>query len=154
MPLIYITGPTGSGKSTICSELNAKGYETYDTDSAGMRKIINHNGTDILALDLDKLETLKNNSTYKIIFICGTSANDLERPELFSKIFLLVINEKTQLKRILNRTNNQYGKEPHEQANALKWRDVQIEKYRQASAIEIDASWPLDEIIYKILSLV
>jgi dephospho-CoA kinase len=37
MPLIYITGPTGSGKSTICSELKAEGYETYDIDSEGVR---------------------------------------------------------------------------------------------------------------------
>jgi hypothetical protein len=107
----------------------------------------------MLSLDLDKLETLKNISTHKTIFICGTSANDLENPDLFSKILLLVINGKTQLKRILNRTNSQYGKEPHELAKALKWRDVQIEKYRQASAIEIDASQQIKIITRNIILL-
>src|SRR5437660_1029900 len=35
MPLYYITGIAGSGKSTVLSELKRRGYEAYDVDEAG-----------------------------------------------------------------------------------------------------------------------
>ena len=37
MPLIYITGPTASGKTTVGEALRAKSYEVHDTDEKGMR---------------------------------------------------------------------------------------------------------------------
>lgn len=35
MSLYFITGSPGTGKSEVCRQLNARGYEAYDTDSAG-----------------------------------------------------------------------------------------------------------------------
>ncbi len=37
MALIYITGPTAAGKTTVGEALRAKGYEVHDTDDEGMR---------------------------------------------------------------------------------------------------------------------
>ena len=36
MSLIFITGVAGSGKSAVCKELVARGFEAYDTDNDGM----------------------------------------------------------------------------------------------------------------------
>jgi dephospho-CoA kinase len=38
MALIFITGISGAGKSTIAKELSRRGYEVYDTDEDGLSK--------------------------------------------------------------------------------------------------------------------
>ena len=32
VPLIYVTGISGAGKSAVCDELQRRGYEAHDTD--------------------------------------------------------------------------------------------------------------------------
>lgn len=153
MPLIYITGPTGAGKSTICSALRDKGFEALDTDDNGMRKMQNVNGKELLTLDLAVMRELHAKANDRLVFVCGTSATDLDAQNLFAKIILLTIDEEEQKKRILVRTNNEYGKEPRKLANALKWRNIQIQKYQNAGAEVIDATQPISKITEKILSI-
>ena len=154
MPLIYITGPTGSGKSTICEELRAKGFSAYDTDEKEMRTLQFIDDRQLLVLDEKVIRKIYSISESKPTFICGTSPNDLDFRELFAKIIVLTIEEAEQQSRIISRTNNSYGKEPHQLANALKWRSIQIEKYKSVGAIAINASQPIDKTVSQILSIV
>jgi hypothetical protein len=32
VPLVYVTGISGAGKSAVCHELKRRGYEAHDTD--------------------------------------------------------------------------------------------------------------------------
>jgi shikimate kinase len=174
MSLIYITGPTGSGKSSICKELQQLGYEAYDTDKDGIRYWINkesgepvevrskkikhgHKWHDehIVGFSPDWIKKLKEKSEKenKKIYICGISENDLNFINSYSKVILLNIDEGTQTKRIINRTNTKYGKEPKQLTAANKWRQTQINKYKDAGAYEIDGNLPKDEILKKILSV-
>jgi adenylate kinase family enzyme len=41
MPLIFITGISTSGKSTIAAELSHRGYEAYDTEHNSMSAWLN-----------------------------------------------------------------------------------------------------------------
>lgn len=150
MPLIYITGPTGCGKSTVCDVLRNEGHTAYDTDSSGMRKIALINGKELMALDIALLQKIHDTTGNEIVYICGTSPNDQDAFYLFSKIFLLIIDASEQKKRILQRTNSVYGKQPSQMIAAQKWRKPQIEKYINAGAIVIDATQPLEDIIAKI----
>ncbi len=152
MPLVYITGPTGSGKSTICETLREQGLEAYDTDYDDMRKLEIIDGKEMLTLDIEVLQRMYDTVGDSLVFICGTSSNDLDARNLFSKIILLTIDEAEQRERILHRTNNQYGKEAHQLANAVKWRQVQIDKYQNAGALVIEASQPVKDIIAKIVA--
>jgi len=154
MPLIYITGPTGSGKSTICSELQKMGIYTYDTDNDGFRKIEKLNNRDIKVLDIEVIKQLQDRHKNEVAYVCGTSPNDLDAVDYFDNIFLLNINEEEQKKRIKNRTNYQYGKKEYQLANALKWRIIQIEKYKNAGAIVIDSSLPTETIINSIIGYI
>lgn len=38
MPLIYITGVSGTGKSTVWAELKNRGIEAYDVDEDGLAR--------------------------------------------------------------------------------------------------------------------
>jgi shikimate kinase len=173
MPLIYITGPTGSGKSTICKELRKLGYDTYDTDEKGNRfwinkktsqpvepyKIYRHGSNwhseHRVGLSPDWIKQLKSTATEenKVIFICGINDNDLEFVDSYDKIILLNIDETTQKSRIIGRSNSRYCKEPKQLAAAIKCRQAQIDKYRRAGASEIDGKIGSKEIVEKILSV-
>jgi adenylate kinase family enzyme len=154
MPLIYITGPTGSGKSTICQELQSLGYEAYDTDDEGIRYWINkESGKPVevrtksvkhghkwfsehtVGLSSDWMENLKSKSDKedKNIYICGITENDLDFVSSYSKVIILNIDED-----ILSA--------------AIKWRQSQIDKYKNAGAYEIDATLPVANVIKEILA--
>jgi dephospho-CoA kinase len=171
MSLIYITGPTAAGKTTLGEALRAKGFEVHDTDDEGMRHWCDkftkepvdppiknaledpHWHEDhIFTLSEEPVLKLYEKAKNKTIFLCGITQTDLDYKHLFSKIILLKIDEETQKHRIINRTNHNYGKPPHQFAAALKWRKPQIEKYQAAGAHEIDATKPLDQIVDEVLS--
>ena len=154
MALIYITGPTGSGKSTICSELQRMGYTAYDTDNDGFRKIEKLKGREIKVLDIEVIKRLKDSHNNEVAYVCGTSPNDLDAVDYFDNIFLLKIDEADQKERIKNRTNSKYGKEDYQLANALRWRQVQIEKYQKAGAVVIDSTQPIETIINSMLGYI
>jgi dephospho-CoA kinase len=171
MSLIYITGPTASGKTTVGEALRAKGYEVHDTDDEGMRHWKNkatgqtvkppvktaiedpqwHNNH-FFALSKTPIHALRNEAKDKTIFVVGITANDLDYKDLFDKIIVLTVDEETQGKRIKSRTNHNYGKRPDQFEAAQKWRLIQIEKYRAAGAVEIDSSNPIDEVVNRILA--
>lgn len=172
MPLIYITGPTASGKSTVCEILGEKGYEAYDTDKDSIRHWIDsktgeplkpfQKGTienkqwmneHKLGLPKSWLEKLKADSADKLIFVCGTSPIDHADTGIFDKVIVLNIDEATLIKRVNERTNNQYGKDTRQLDNAIKWRQATIDRYKQAGAYELDASMPVYEIVDKVLAL-
>ena len=154
MALNYITGPTGSGKSTICSELQRMGYTAYDTDNDGFRKIEKIKGRELKVLDLELIKQLKYRHNNEVAYVCGTSPNDLDAVDYFDNIFLLNINKEEQKKRIKNRTNSKYGKEDYQLANALRWRQVQIKKYQKAAAVVIDSTQPIETIINSIIGYI
>lgn len=153
MPLIYITGPTGSGKSTTCEVLRARGFKTYDTDDEGMRKVQNIGEKELLTLDVEALKKVYEGSEEGLTFVCGTSPTDLDAQELFSRIIVLEIDETEQKERILNRTSSKYGRQPHQLAASLKWRQAQIDKYKNAGATVVDATKPVYEIVDEIIAI-
>lgn len=172
MSLIYITGPTASGKSTICEKLDKMGYETYDTDKDGTRYWIDDTtgeatkefkkdeAQDRLLMNKNKLGIpkswllkLKTQNVGKLVFICGTSPVDHSETGIFDKIFVLSIDEPTLINRIKTRTNNRYGKKPHQLESAAKWRQATIDRYKKLGAHEIDSKLPVDEIANRILEI-
>ncbi len=172
MALFYITGPTASGKTTVGEALRAKGYEVHDSDDEGMRywadkqtlqpvdpPVMNAiedpqwHENHIFALAGKPIRELREQSKHKTIFLVGVTANDLDYKDLFDKILLLSVGEELQAERIRNRTNHNYGKQPHQLAAALKWREPQIAKYREAGAHEINAALPIDQVADEIIAL-
>jgi broad-specificity NMP kinase len=55
MPLIYITGISGSGKSSISNKLKERGYEAYDADREGFNGWVNNKTGQTITRD-DSLE--------------------------------------------------------------------------------------------------
>jgi broad-specificity NMP kinase len=166
--LIYITGISGSGKSTVCEELKRRGYAAFDTDKDGLAFFYNNKTKEPLKRRVTAEERTvqwraqhtwrAERSTFKRlaaqakdspVFICGVTANDGEELwDLFSKVFALVVpNEEQLANRINGRGEDEYGKNPHELKSILNWQRSAEDDYKKRGAILIDASLPTAEIV-------
>jgi shikimate kinase len=173
MPLIYITGPTGAGKSTIRASLHKRGYEAYDTDEDGISLHYNRqtgqpvdyprdkrdrtpkwHAEHAFNMSQERIEQLAKQAENKTIFLCGVAANDLELAHYFSKILCLVIDIETMKQRVATRTTNNFGKAPDELKTILKYYQPVLDKYTKAGATMIDAKQPLEEVVNAILQAV
>jgi thymidylate kinase len=171
MSLIYITGISGSGKSEVLKELKARGYEAYGTDEDEISAFYDNDTNEILInppaeaeertpewrsqytwkMDRNRVEKLSKKANNKNIFLCGVAANENEIWDLFSKALALVIDEKTLKHRIDSRTNNNFGKVPHELESILEWQRSANDNYRKFDMAMIDATKPVQNVVDEIL---
>jgi thymidylate kinase len=176
MPLYYITGISGSGKSTVLSELRHRDYEAYDVDEAGPATAKWHNNVtgfihpkssvkkeartpEFLAnhswkVPRQEVADLAEQAATKKVFLGGAIANESELQDLFSVMFALAIDDDTLKHRLLSRTNNDWGKNPHELDQTLAVNHELDERYKKFGYVVIDASQNTDAVVAQILSYV
>jgi adenylate kinase family enzyme len=156
MSFIYITGAPGSGKSTLQKELSARGLDVYDIDDPELGGAHNKDSGQRVTIPLaqdrrtdwyDKhewridriaLSNLKKNSANTTI-ICGVAPDDGDILNLFDKVFYLRVDDINLKIRIAMRTDNDYGKNPHELADILKRKKILDSKYDNFRAFMVDA---------------
>ena len=84
------------------------------------------------------------------MFVCGSSRNrDCFLP-YFTKIFNLRIDDDTMRRRLQERTNNEFGKQPEEVELMLR---LNRSDEKPAGAIDVDATQPLDQVVDELLRL-
>lgn len=172
MPLIYITGNAGAGKSTICRELLRRNFEAHDIDDNGITAwydkdtgqqvewpkaaenrtkvwIQQHEFKMVPAIVKEFAKAAQN----KPIFLCGQSIHDHEIWDLFDKTFYLELDEETLKHRLASRTTNDFGKTPAELAAILEVHDTFREKHAQNGATLIDAHQSPKQITDQIIKL-
>lgn len=169
MALYLITGPPGTGKSTICAALTEEGIAAYDADTHGLAcwrdrdthalvvpedptcppEFLRRNTRDIPRETIEALATQAQN---KDIFVCGDPENEHELLALFTRAFALILDEQTITKRLAARTNNTWGKLPHQVAHSLAFKERWDELRQRFEYIELDASRPTPELTKTILA--
>jgi dephospho-CoA kinase len=168
MPLFLITGLPGSGKSTACAELKNRGIEAYDGDEDKLAKWYD-NKTGLPIEDESRVrnpeflrthsrdiarsvvEDLARQAKDKTIFLCADPENEAALRDLFTHVFALVVDEQTLRHRLATRTNNTWGKLPHEIAYSLALRDEWFASYKKFHYDVIDATQPTRDIVDHIL---
>jgi len=122
MSLFYVTGISGTGKSQVLKELQARGYEAHGTDEHGFANWVNKSSREIEMLPEDqpkfdihewfaehdwvlsdnKIAQLmgKANVSDKPIFLCGLADGEDKVWHMFTKVFLLTVDEPTLRHRI------------------------------------------------------
>ncbi len=161
----YITGISGTGKSTITAELNKRGIFAVDQDEDlcvwrhnQTKEVVEFEygiGTEFLEshdwyCDVDKLkEILK--GPQDIIFVCGVTANQDEYLNLFDKVFLLRCPPQVFIQRINTRTDNDFGKHVSEREHLLAWQKELEAGLIEKGAIVINCEKPVSEVIEEIL---
>lgn len=169
--LVWVTGTSGSGKSTACSTLKEHGFPSVDADWEGFNCWTDRESGEVVAEPPDpvprgwldqygwtiirsKVENLVVASRERTVFLCGYVENDADVRDLFDHVICLVIDDRTLVKRLTTRTTNSFGKHPEELWAALALNARAESEYRRLGATTIDGSLPPAEVARQIVGAV
>jgi gluconate kinase len=152
-----VEGLSGAGKSSVYEELIRRGYKAISTDRAWKyhpdpdtgvpgRPIHYHNSM----WDLQKAVSELESPEPEVLFVCGSSRNRDRLLPYFTKIFNLRIDDATMRRRLQERTNNEFGKQPEEVELMLT---LNRSDEKPAGAIDVDATQPLRQVVDEVLRL-
>jgi hypothetical protein len=85
-----------------------------------------------------------------VLFVCGSSRNRDRFLPYFTGVFNLRIDDETMRRRLQERTNNDFGKQPGEVELMLR---LNRSDEKPAGAIDVDATQPLDQVVDELLRL-
>src|SRR4051794_38377869 len=150
-----VEGLSGAGKSSVYEELIRRGYKAISTDRAWAY----HAEADIglpgrpirhSVWDTQRAVTELENPEPEVLFVCGSSRNRDRFLPYFTKIFNLRIDDDTMRRRLRERTNNDFGKQPEEVELMLT---LNRSDEKPIGAKDVDATKPLDQVVDEVLRL-
>ena len=174
MSLFSIGGGAGTGKTTVCDILKARGYDAYDIDSAGFARWKNtetgyiHPKSSVKAEDRtpdflklhdwhvarEVVEQLRDKAIGHTVFLCGDIGYKSDFSDLFDGVFALQVDDETLEHRLATRTENDWGKQPHELLLSINANRSSYNAYRDIGATIVDATQPAESVVDEILSLI
>jgi len=169
--LVYVTGLSGTGKSTVMRALRARGVPAYGVDedcfgewverSTGRVVPIAAEPLDIhdwyvaheWRLSVDRIGGLKRDSddAGTTAYLCGVASGDDAVWRFFDVVIALVLDFDTIRERIERRTDNAFGKTPGELAEIAHWHSRYEVTYRGFGAVLVDAAKPVDVVVAEVL---
>lgn len=173
MSLIYITGLPGAGKSAALAELKRRGFEAYGLDEDSYGSWLHRSSqerhelpdtddeldlhewfaTHHWSASIERISELAAHSSDRTVFLCGNASDDDKARHLFDTIFVLQVDDELLQHRLMNRTNNQYGKHPDELNEVMKWHTPEYyHDYEQYGAILVDSTKPIAIVVDTILA--
>lgn len=159
MNIYLIDGVSGAGKTSVCDELNRRGYMAIEADEVLADFIdpttglpTDDHSSENWHWDKNKFAAMVKEANGHDIFVCGGAMNKPEFLHHFSKIFTLHLDDETLKHRLLHRTTNDYGKKPEELAFQLQENQQTVKNSKERGSILIDATQPLNIVVEKILN--
>jgi broad-specificity NMP kinase len=167
--LVWVTGSSGVGKSTVCTLLKGLGELAVDADWDGYNHWFDRSSGQVVVdplypapagwlerfawrISRAEVEALAARMTDKTAFLCGSVENEVDVWDLFDLVVCVVVDNETLRDRLLTRTTNAFGKHPEELAAALSWNDGAESTYRRLGARIIDGRRPPAEVADAILA--
>jgi shikimate kinase len=147
---VLLTGMSGTGKSSVVRELNARGYKAVDTDDGWCEPLPDGRQQ----WREDAVERLLDTEDADILFVAGCEENQVRFHPRFDHIVLLSAPLETLLERLGTRTDNPYGKAPEERRRFLEDVETVEPLLRQVATAEIRTTAALDEVVAAILEIV
>lgn len=167
MKKIYITGISGSGKTTIAKVLKEQGIEAYDLDEISNMcywvdrvtgEIINYEAkldrpfieAHKWICNIERIKELTN--TDELVTIFGNAENLDEIIPLFDKIIVLQCKPEIFLKRIRGRKDNDFGQEGSAQEYLEDTYKLFEKNLISKGAIAINADGTLNVVLESIIA--
>ncbi|HEX2240384.1 MAG TPA: AAA family ATPase [Actinomycetota bacterium] len=152
-----IEGLSGTGKTSVCDELQRRGYQAVHGDRElayrGDPKTgepTDHAGHEHHIWDVDKVRALVANHDEAATFFCGGSRNFATFLDLFDGVFVLEIDLDTLNRRLDERPDSEWGGgKATERELIVRWHHTKEDV--PANGIPIDATAPVSEVVDTIL---
>ena len=151
-----VEGVSGTGKTSVCRELNRRGYRAINGDTELAYQGDPETGAAVDTAvhehhlwDVGRVRTLLADQQEKVTFFCGGSRNFSKFIDLFDGVFVLDIDLDTLHRRLDQRGSDEWGSHPSE-------RDLIVRLHRSkedipGSGVVIDATQPLADVVDEIL---
>ena len=151
-----VEGVSGSGKTSVCRELNRRGYhaingdrelayqgdpETGEAIDSAMHEHHVWNVSQVQALVAEQHEA--------VTFFCGGSRNFSRFVDLFDEVFVLDVDVDTLHRRLDQRPRDEWGSKPSERDLILRLHRTKEDIPRVG--VVIDATPPLAEVVDEII---
>lgn len=143
-----ISGLPGTGKTTVCKELQSRGLHAIDADSA-----FGFQDKGRWLWNEDELLRIVDDATIESLFICGSASNRDAFINKFDKVFILYVDDKTLANRLASRTNNNFGKNPEIAARQIELNQGVKAYSVRRERIVINAARPISEVVDEIVAL-
>ncbi|KJF66611.1 AAA family ATPase [Rhizobium nepotum] len=162
-----IEGVSGTGKTSVATELQQRGYHVIHGDRELAYKGDPETGEPIdLALfqgdgdiafrhrrhiwDVEKVQELVTDQSHAITFFCGGSRNFWRFIDHFDQVFVLDIDVATLRRRLMERPEDEFGGKPAEREFVLQLHVTKEDL--PVNATVIDSSRSLDVVVDDILA--
>jgi len=151
-----IEGISGTGKTSVCKELQRRGYHAIHGDRELAYQGDPQTGESLAGLshqhhiwDIDKVRGFVTDQSRAVSFFCGGSRNFDHFIDLFDEVFVLEVDKETLNRRLVARPEDEWGGKPHERAHILRLHSTKEDLPK--NAISIDATVPLARVVDAIL---
>jgi predicted ATPase len=145
MPTVFVTGMSGTGKSSALAELGRRGHRVVDTDS--------HEWSEWFPADgewrwrEDRIAGLLAAEDGRLRYLCGCQSNQGVFYDRFAAVVLMSAPLEVILERVEARMTNDYGKGPQERADIVQNLSTIEPLLRATCTHEIDAARPLADVV-------
>jgi len=168
---ILVSGIAGSGKTSVCKQLDAMGYEAYGIEDVEGMFAMYRKGTRELFTDYDnsdpekiknadwlcdvsKLKELMNKQNEDTAFYCGVASNMDDLIPLFDKFTILSVSPRILHKRLSTREGtDDIGNTEESRKTVLGWKDWWEETMRDKGAIVVDAHGSMQEVAKSVVAI-
>jgi hypothetical protein len=151
-----VEGVSGTGKTSVCRELQRRGYFAVNGDTELAYQGDPDTGEPLAGArhehhiwDVDRVRALIADQNQEMAFFCGGSRNFSKFIGLFDGVFVLQIDAVTLNRRLDDRPEDEWGGRPAERARVVRMHRTQEDV--PGNAIVIDATAPLAQVVDEIL---
>ena len=154
-----IDGVSCAGKTTVCRELQRRGYHAIHGDrelaywgdlKTGEPVAGSADAQRAWLWDVAKVSALAADQTHTVTFFCGGSRNADRFLGLFDKVFVLAIDRQTLDRRLAARPQTEWGGTA-EEGESFARRQQATNEGLPAHAILVDATAPIASVVDTIL---
>jgi broad-specificity NMP kinase len=151
-----IEGVSGTGKTSVCKELQRRGYHAINGDrelayqgDPKTGKPTDGRTHEHHIWHVDKVKALVANQDEAVTFFCGGSRNSSKFIDLFDGVFVLEVDLDTLNRRLDERPEDEWGKKQTEREPIVRLH--QTEEDIPKSGIMIDATPPIAHVVDEIV---
>ena len=151
-----VEGVSGTGKTSVCRELQRRGYLAVNGDSELAYQGDPVTGEPLAVAahehhiwDVDRVQALIADHTQEMTFFCGGSRNFAKFVGLFDDVFVLQIDADTLNRRLDGRPEDEWGGRPSDRELIVRLHRTQEDV--PGNATVIDATAPVSDVVDEIL---